>query len=63
MSGYITSRAPGTALAVATPPLGFTSGSTKPCTTSVGTFSLRSPGVRSGLAAIAAVWRAAPSGR
>ena len=37
MSGYMTRRAPGTAFAVATPPLGLTSGSTSPCTTRVGT--------------------------
>ena len=62
MSGYMTSLAPGTARAVAMPPLGRTSGSARPWTTSVGTRTRPRSHVRSLLAAMATVWRAAPSG-
>ena len=63
MSGYMTSLAPGTARAVAIPPVGVTSGSARPWTTSVGARTRPRSHVRSLLAAMATVWRAAPSGR
>ena len=63
MSGYITSLEPGTARAVAMPPVGRTSGSARPWITSVGTRTRPRSHVRSLLAAMATVWRAAPSGR
>ena len=57
-----TNSAPGMAWAVARPPLTFTSGSSAPCNTSVGTETDRSAAVRSPDAAIAASWRATPAG-
>ena len=62
MSGYMTSRAPGMAFAVAMPPDGVTSGSTRPWITKVGAVTEPRARVRSGLAAIAMVWRAVPAG-
>ncbi len=61
MSGYMTRRDPGIALAVAMPPDGMTSGSSRPCTTSVGACTRRRSHVRAGLALMAIVWRAAPA--
>ena len=63
MSGNINSREPGIAAAVAVPPLGRTNLSINPWMTSAGRSSLRSAGVRSGLAMMAAVWRPVPAGR
>ena len=43
MPGNVSSRAPGTARAIARPADGRISGSSSPCTTSVGTRTARSP--------------------
>ena len=62
MSGNISSRAPGTARAVAMPPLGSTSRSRSPWMTRVGTRTSARAGVRSGLAWMASSCRIVPSG-
>jgi len=53
--------APAMARAVAIPPDGFTSGSTRPWMTSVGACTRRRSNVRSGLAAMASIWRLVPT--
>jgi hypothetical protein len=63
ISGNISRRESRTALAVAMPPVGRTSGSASPWITRVGELSRRSPSVRSGLAMMAAVCRLVPLGR
>ena len=62
MSGNISRRDPGIALAVATPPLGSTNGSRRPWMTSVGAATDPNAAVRSGLAAIAMIWWTTPAG-
>ena len=62
MPSISSSRAPGMARAVARPPDGGTSLSLVPWMTSVGATMVRSSGVRSPEAAIAASWRAVPAG-
>jgi hypothetical protein len=54
---------PGTAAAVALPPLTVSSGSSSPWITRKGIFTPRSPPVRSGEANTAATCRAVPSGQ
>ena len=63
MPGMVSSFEPGTAAAVASPPLGVTSGSASPCTTRKGIRTPWSPSVRSGEARMAPSWRAVPSGQ
>ena len=63
MPGTTTNLAPGTAAAVATPPLTLTSGSSSPWITRNGMRTPRSPSVRSGEDRTAASCRAVPSGQ
>ena len=63
MPGIVISFDPGTAAAVACPPLSVTSGSASPWSTRKGSRTPRRPSVRSGEARMAASWRAVPSGQ
>jgi hypothetical protein len=62
MPSIVSMRAPGIARAVARPPDSGTRRSLVPWTTSVGAMIVRSSGVRSPDAMIAASWRALPAG-
>jgi hypothetical protein len=63
MPGMVSNLDPGTAAAVASPPLRVTSGSASPCTTRNGMVTPCRPSVRSGEPRMAPSWRAVPSGQ